>query len=51
MFTRLLLGGALLLLLVAGNLPLFSIVYPFTNELLCRTAHAESAVRICSVGM
>ena len=45
MFTRLLLGGALLLLLVAG-LPLpFSIVYPFTNELLCRTAHAESRVR------
>ena len=45
MFTRLLLGGALLLLLVA-DLPLpFSIVYPFTNGLLCRTAHAESGVR------
>ena len=45
MFTRLLLGGALLLLLVA-DLPLpFSIVYPFTNGLLCQIAHAESRVR------
>ena len=34
------------LLLVAGNLPMpFSIMYPFTNGLLCQTAHAESRVR------
>lgn len=46
MFMRLLLGGALLSLLVAGNLPPpFSIVYPLTVGLLCRTAHAESGVR------
>jgi HlyD family secretion protein len=46
MCTRLLLGGALLLLLVAGNLPLpFSIVFPVTEGLLWRTAHAESGVR------
>jgi HlyD family secretion protein len=40
MFMRLLLGGALALLLVAGNLPV-----PFTDGLLCRTAHAESRLR------
>jgi len=46
MFTRLLLGVAVLLLLVAGNLPPpFSIMYPFTDGLLCRTAHAESGAR------
>ena len=46
MLIRLLLCGALLLLLVAGNLPpLFSIMYPFTDGLLCRTAHAESGAR------
>ena len=46
MFMRLLLGFALLSLLVAGNLPLpFSIVYPLTAGLLCRTAHAESEFR------
>ena len=46
MLIRLLLGVAVLLLLVAGNLPPpFSIMYPFTDGLLCRTAHAESGAR------
>ena len=46
MFMRLLLGGALFLLLVADNLPPpFSIVSPFTDGWLSRTAHAESKFR------
>src|SRR6516164_1448985 len=46
MYVHLLLGGALVFLLVAGKLALpLSIVSPFTDGWLCRTAHAESKFR------
>src|SRR6516165_7706912 len=46
MYMRLLLAGALVFLLVAGKLSLpLSIVSPFSDGGLCRTAHAESKFR------